>query len=437
MSTLKRYWQKFKDGAIPSWICFLACFFGPIALVLLIAVSLGDGALARGQAIKQFFAYSISKSLSANPWAWLSTHLPCTDAATGGLRLWVEEPPVFHFLSAWGIRWFPQIAAPVSILALFFIFFAAFRFTSGTWFPDWSFKKDPKRDYRLHLAAFSAAILVFSPIVLRYSIQHLPDLLATAFLVLGAAVVHPTLALVFFTLSVTTKALTVIPVAAVLISRWSVWDKKVTQKALVRPALKTALQLAGISAPFALWLFILWKNQIPNPFSLNNVVENRHSGSLGLLIDPHFWSRFFTWTFSKGVGLVALPFFIVRVLGEFGIGWAKKKKGTERTLIFWAASVIPYWLLIRQGNFVHDYYTLPFAFPILMLAISGLTSLPRFKSNWVNAVLALPLILIHGMVGFIGIESLQPSTVLRDQGRPYFCQMESGQDSHLSRPAKP
>lgn len=425
--------RQLKETPLPCWVAFLLALSALIGVCAETAREWGINALARGQVVKQFFAYSISEWIARHPAEWLTTHLPCLDTTQGTLRAWAEEPPLFHFLSAWGIRLFPEVTAPVSILALGLIFLATFRFVAERWIPEDTDERGTRREM-LHSAGLAAAVAVcVSPVVFRYSVQHMPDLLATAFLILGAVVSLPAASFIFFTLSVTTKALTIIPIAAILVSRWDIWDRKFDFKKAAIPAIRTALVLIAIALPFLFWIFLLWKNQIPNPFSLGNGVENRHSGSLGLLIDPRYWARFFTWTFVKGVGLIALPFFIVRILGEFKIGPAKKRvegftaeqRRKRRLLLFWMAAIIPYWLLIRQANFVHDYYSLPFVFPILIHAISGVLLLPRPKSTVAQAAIVCLLFFGHLYIGGRSLLTMEPVSFDPAHGRPLFCQMES------------
>lgn len=267
-----------------------------------------------------------------------------------------------------------------------------------------------------NLGSWPAVLAVmYSPIYLRYSIQHIPDLLAVTFLCLGALFLFRRSrywAWGLFGLAVATKALTIFAVVPLL--GWDVWTRyrKVSAKVW---SLSFALPLVLLSFPFILWLVVIFASDLPNPFLWNNGIENRHSGSLTLLFKLSYWARFFTWVALKGVGVVLFGASLVRLVRVF-------RKGIERDLdgmlSSWSAGVLVYWLLVRQGNYVHDYYTLPFAAPIALLGAREILTLRKRELKY-------GLIGISILIGVFNLARTMP-TASDDPtlGRPQFCDWE-------------
>lgn len=368
---------------------------GLATIAALPALFSGDS-LAKGQVIKQFFAYSISESLVARPWAWLSTTLPCEPA-----RGWVEEPPVFHSLAAMSLEVAPQGAELVPLLA-----YALLAAALSLWA-----RALTQSSAARWLAWIAAAC---APVFLRYSIQHLPDLLATAWLALGAYVLvrgRAIAAALLFTLAITTKALTGFAIVPLL--AWHVFSGDCGRK---RRAVRAALILGVSIMPFLAWLFAIKQVGVPNPFFFQSLIENRHSGGLSLLASPSYWGRFLTWVAAKGAGPILFAF-----AGFSAWKFRKNREwaAPEGALIAWSAGLIPYWLLVRQGNFVHDYYFLPFAAPIALLGAKELANTRRLR--W----LALLGILASAVLGIAGLARMKPVALPVGASRPIFCDYES------------
>lgn len=51
-------------------------------------------------------------------------------------------------------------------------------------------------------------------------------------------------------------------------------------------------------------------------------------------------------------------------------------------MVFWALGLIPYWILVRHGNFVHDYYFLPFFVPMAYLGARAILRIPIKPLRW-------------------------------------------------------
>lgn len=389
-----------------------------LSLMLILPLTYSPHALQKGQAIKQFFAYSISKSLSTSPSAILETRLPCTPP-----RVWVEEPPIFHEMAAWTLKILPDQSAALPI-AVFLLLVVGI-----LWL-----QLQVNQKFKQKLLALTV-LAAYCPIFLRYSIQHLPDPLSTAFLTLGAASLastssgHPTakyfriLPWLFFLAAVTTKALAIFAVAPILFWHFFLRGEKSTNamKAnLVSPKIyvRWGLTLVLLCLPFILWLVTIHELSVPNPFFVQKTtqwLENRHTGSLGILLDFHFYLRAFTWIAIKGVGLILIG---PAVYGLVKIYRARKFTDLEGLLFFWSLGIIPYWLLVRQANVIHDYYTLPFAVP---LAVLGTQRLLEFRPKW----LVLALGSLHLIIGATSLTGMRIVPLQEGTDRPLRCEMEN------------
>jgi hypothetical protein len=357
--------------------------------------------LQKGQAIKQFFAYSISDSLSRNGFSPLATALPCE-----GGRPWAEEPPIFHGL---GAVFLGALDAPpwlLPLLSFFLLGVALFKLLEGAAL---------RREQR----ALVAILALSAPALSRYSVQFLPDLFATALLTLGMAewlAKRRWVSAALWALAVTTKVLVIFPIAAFFVAEgYLEWRRNRRFGALLGRGIFCAL----LCIPFLAWLYLLKTRGLPNPFRFGSVAENRHSGSWGLLASPGYWARFVTWIMIKGAGPVL-----------FVCSWLKLRKlwprvpesGLALCLISWTVGVLPYWLLVRQGNFVHDYYSLPFVVPFALCGAWALVNLAHTRAHrW-----AIGLGLMGLLWGGVGTVSLQTVPVDPALGRPSFCQMEKG-----------
>jgi 4-amino-4-deoxy-L-arabinose transferase-like glycosyltransferase len=359
--------------------------------------------LHQGQVIKQFFAYSITEHLSRAPFDILSTTLPCQP-----IRSWVEEPPIFHFIAGLTSSYINENPAIIPLTSYLAILWVVHSFLVGL--------KVRQRVFWLALGSIGSA-----PIFLRYSVEHLPDLMATAFLCIGSLFIWKQknrLAYSLFALAVTTKALTIFAILPILIWSFFIQDTKINLKSFFR----FGAVILTITAPFAAWIIFITMNDIPNPFRLGSIVENRHSGSLNLLLDSGYWSRFITWNATKGVGIILFAAALFRITKFF----INKKSSTdtdfnsiEGLMTVWSIGVFPYWILVRQGNYTHDYYTLPFALPLAILGTQQLLSVNlKFKLNKI----LLGLAIITSIISFTKSGTSRGT----NQDRPMFCEWERG-----------
>lgn len=386
-------------------------------LLLIFGYSLSKNSLTKGQVIKQFFAHSIAQSLAQNNFSILETQLPCkTPNSLQNTRLWVEEPPLFHLGGALfqktSILNHPS-AYPIflCLLIALFVFLTLQKLNIE--------RQSSSLASTNNLSFF---LILTTPVFLRYLTQYLPDLMALLLLLIGVFFLLKNYfwsALFFFTLSVTSKALTIFAIAPLL--GFYFWQKnstlarkatRLTINDLIRWTLYTSFTLL----PFFVWLYLLKTKNIPNPFfSESSSAQLRHTGGWDMLLSTTYYSRIWDWVVRVGVGL---PLF-------FGYVWQAlhiKKNwhswtSNQKYFFIWSLGLIPYWLVVRSGNFIHDYYFLPFFIP---MAYIGSLTLVRVKKP------ALKWLLIVASIG-IGVENAfkQKSQFPISEQKTKFCSAET------------
>jgi hypothetical protein len=352
--------------------------------------------LFSGQVIKQFETYSLAESLAHHGPDPYGTTIPCD----GTIR-WVLELPLFAELAAPFVRLFPSVpaVAPLLVFALFLWGLARLR---RRLLPDGS-----------ELPWMAAAA---TPVFLRFSTQFLPDPLAVALLAHGAAVAlggRRGAAHALFLAAVSVKP-TVLPSIAFfrIALEPGVLDAALSAKRRLAAAIWAGAASALYALPFALWaLSLRWKG-IPSPM---------HEGGLlaigrdwNVLLTSRFYTRFLVWIVFKGagpalvaIGLVALPSFR---------DWPRNRK----LLALWSAGILPYWLLVRSLNIVHDYYSLSFLLPIALLCAHAADGwLARGGRPRMLARAALAVAILHGVALFVKSGSSNPPRPVSD--RPVFC----------------
>jgi hypothetical protein len=335
-------------------------FFVIVLSILLQWYFNADRSLQRGQAIMQAHSHSIATSLVTNwtdraEFSPIRTWLPCPHLVQSSLseRPWAEEPPLFHFLGALlkliGIKsaWVLPIILHLLLWPLLLLIFSKFEST---------------RDQKWWWSTFA----FLSPAWVRYGVQFMPDTLAIVFLLCAfhESIRKDSQSWKFYgfsTLAITTKALNVVPLLGIFLAGVFLKQKSRIER------VKHLLLFALCSLPLVLWLGILKWNDIPNPFFLKaDSTELRHTGSLSLLFEAKYLSRFVTWNFIKGAGFVASAVVL------WGV-WQGLRSRFEvnfypKTLWAWIAMLLPYWLFVRDANYVHDYYSLPFVLGLMIFA---------------------------------------------------------------------
>jgi len=383
----------FRESGNPSrrlGLSFAALFAGVAAFPGLTLFS--------GQVIKQFESYSIARSMSEvgfNPYA---TTIPCD----GGIR-WVLELPIFAGIGGIFAGIAPEWPSILPTLVFGLFLFALYRFRERI-----APKSSP-------LPWFAVAT---APVFLRFSTQFLADPLAVALLLLGAALFlggKRAASLLLFLAAVSTKP-TVLP--SVLFFRWAFAPERKARSFLppspVKWLAREALIAVLLVAPFIAWtLSVKWLGVV-SPLAESGGILSLGS-DWAILLEPGFYSKFLNWTIFKGVGF---PLFLFAVYAI--------RSGEERALRMaaWSIGIIPYWLLVRRLNVVHDYYSLSFFVPIAILGALGAIRVlaVRSTSAWVVRLFLFASI-AQGTGLFLSSALAHPwRPVVSD--RPIFCGTE-------------
>jgi hypothetical protein len=381
-----------------------------LVLVFLVVAAFPGLTLFSGQVIKQFETFSLAESIARTGWNPYATSIPCD----GGIR-WVLEFPLYAGIGGAFVRLFPEMPSifPVAVYALFLWAVARLRR-----------RLDPNGPVLVWLAVATA------PVFLRFSTQFLPDPLAVALLAHGVASWlgrRRGSAAALFLAAVTVKPTVIFSLFFFLVaySDWildSVGDYRKKAKGLVKEGLRAVV----FALPFVAWAISLRALAIPSPL---------HEGGLlaigkdwGILLDPKFYSKFFVWTVFKGVGPILAAF-----VAYSAIRW---RKGTDETLrlLLWSAGIIPYWLVVRRLNVIHDYYSLSFFLPIALagaMTVRDLLWNASPSAPWILRGLLLASVL-QGIGLFVraGIDN-PPLPVA---GRPVFCGTEFRSESLMGIP---
>lgn len=340
-------------------------------IIALVSFLSSDHSLHKGQVVKQFHTYSIGKSLAENGFDILQTYLPCkTPGSQAFPRHWVEEPPLHHLFTAVLIKLGIHHPAAAPTTLAFFLVLVIFCLVQ-------LLESD-----RVRAQAISC-LVVFCPIFMRYTFQHIPEYISLLGLLLGVVFLLKNrfgLALFFFTLAVTAKALAIFAVAPIL---FAFLEANRRPYAFARWAAACTL----VSVPFLIWLWILHSQNIPNPFFIKDTSSLRHTGAWGMLVSPVFYGRMWTWWVTAGVGLALFIGFLVSMTGALR-NWRKIDPQTL-LMVFWALGLIPYWILVRHGNFVHDYYFLPFFVPMAYLGARAILRIPMKPLRWLVILVSI------------------------------------------------
>jgi hypothetical protein len=381
-----------------------------LVVVFLLAAAFPGLTLFSGQVIKQFETFSLAESIARTGWHPYSTSIPCD----GGIR-WVLEFPLYAGLGGVFVRLFPETPSifPVVVFGVFLWAVARLRR-----------RLDPNGPALVWLSVATA------PVFLRFSTQFLPDPLAVALLAHGAASWigrRRRVASLFFLVAVTVKPTVLFSLFFFLIA-YSDWilDSVGNYRKKFRGVAKEGLRAVAFALPFIAWAISIRTLDIPSPM---------HEGGLlaigkdwGILLDPKFYSKFFVWTVFKGVGPILAGFTVYSA-----ICW---RKGTDETLrlLIWSAGIIPYWLVVRRLNVIHDYYSLSFFLPIALAGAMTVRDLlwnafPR--APWIlRGVLLVSAVQGIGLFVRAGIDNPPLPVAVR----PVFCGTEFRSESLMDLP---
>lgn len=367
--------------------------------------------LFSGQVIKQFESYSLARSMAEvgfNPYA---TTIPCD----GGIR-WVLELPLFVGLGGIFAMLAPSLPSilPLLVFGLFLFGLARFRdrlAPESPWLP-W--------------VAVGAA-----PVFLRFSTQFLADPLAVALLLLGAGFFlenRRASSVLFFLLAVSVKP-TVLP--SVLFFRWAFASERAARSLFPKNAVRWFVREVAIAlllvVPFVTWTLSVKALGIPSPLNESGGILSLGS-DWAILGERTFYSKFFNWTVFKGVGI---PLFCLAIYGAL-----RMEDDRTRRLATWSIGIVPYWLVVRRLNVIHDYYSLSFFVPI---AILGACVAARLIEKHRGPAWGIRLFLYASIAQGVGLLAASGMTLpwkTRVDERPIFCGKEFRSENLMIRPPR-
>jgi hypothetical protein len=390
---LRPFWASSIGFNLVTNTKFLKILFA--ALFLLVALSPGL-TLFSGQVIKQFETYSLAQSMPGVGWNPFETSIPCD----GGLR-WVLELPIYASLGGVFIALFPNWPSILPTLVFGIFLIALYRLRKAL---------APETPFLPWLAVAAA------PVFMRFSTQFLADPLALALLLFGAGFFlkqDRKVSFLFFLLAVSVKP-TVLP--SILFFRWAFEPRRKARDLLPERPSQWILREIGIALalvlPFVAWSLAVRSLGILSPLHEGGLLS--FGSGWSLLLTRNFYSKFFVWTVFKGIGI---PLFLFALYGCF--------RPSERLLRLaaWSVGIIPYWILIRQLNIVHDYYSLSFFAPLALLgALTAAEMAQAFPKLRIAASIVLGISIAQGVILFV-IHSGRTGRVAVEN-RPIFCGKE-------------
>ena len=123
--------------------------------------------------------------------------------------------------------------------------------------------------------------------------------------------------------------------------------------------------LIGTVAPIAGWIWHCSTRITEGNVGANLTVSTELIGPVSIWFSSRYWR-----TIASSVGdFTLLP--IGSLLFLYALLRCRNRLGESRTALYWLASVLFYFLLVREGNAEHDYYQMPFAAPVIWIAAIG------------------------------------------------------------------
>ena len=384
----------------------LKILFGfSLALLLLTPLLARDQSLARGQVIKQSFSFAQTESLAQNGFDLAHTGYPCGDAADLGnssakpFRARAEEPPFFYLPAAFLLKFSSAPAWFWPYCSFLFLVAGIAYLASGLI----EFSPDERM-----VIFFGAS---FIPVFFRYSVQFLPDLQASAFLVWGAALSwrgKKAASVSSFILAVSLKTLSVFALPFLL------WKPSAPKKSLF--AIIAIVSASLVS--FVAWIGFLEAHHIPSPFVLNGILNNRHSGRFHYLWDLSYYERVLLWAGPRGIGWVFIARFRLWASNLKAISFDGNRTKT-RALEHGRFALLGF---SPRGKLrFTDYYFLPFALPFAILGVIQICK--TFKSAPVAKYAAIVLSIALGLESLLSQKPI--SYPDNPEHRPIFCGMET------------
>jgi len=98
---------------------------------------------------------------------------------------------------------------------------------------------------------------------------------------------------------------------------------------------------------------------------------------------------------------------------------------------------VPYWLIVRHLNVIHDYYSLSFFVPIALLGGFGAEAIAERRPKWIGALRLLLLIGILQGIGLFVASGRRAAWRPPVGSRPIFCGKEMRGEALMRRPGAP
>lgn len=157
-------------------------------------------------------------------------------------------------------------------------------------------------------------------------------------------------------------------------------------KKLLRPQHLLLVVVAWL--PLILWM---WHGAqtVQDGVTGNNLTSKTELlGPISLWWNPQYWIRL-------QITLTELILFRFGILGFFAAFFYWREVRKVRVLVFWLLSVLFYFLFVRDGNLVHDYYKMPLTEPVIFLAAIGWY---HWVASWKHHLSAKKIKIILGVI---------------------------------------
>jgi len=117
--------------------------------------------------------------------------------------------------------------------------------------------------------------------------------------------------------------------------------------------------------------------------------------NFAVLLDPHYWERFWIWNFRNGTSIILMLTAFYQVW-KLRTSW-NQESWYIRTVTIWALGVIPYWIIVRGTQATAPWYSFPF---ILAWSLLGVMGLFKLKPRWRYGAVCMLAVLSLTQVGW-------------------------------------
>ncbi len=156
--------------------------------------------------------------------------------------------------------------------------------------------------------------------------------------------------------------------------------------------------LLGTIVPIATWILYCNTQIAAGSAGRNLTAASELLGPISIWFNKKYWLSLLSSVGDFTLLTIGFLFFIYTFIRHF----SELKK--TKIAIYWLCSVMFYFLFVRQGNMVHDYYKMSFAAPVIFITAIGLrewlkwlhNKLPKIKYRICFIALWLILIMVAG-----------------------------------------